>query len=78
MSKIKLNKDKYGDIAVTINVNVPVEVYINEDDSPINVKTLSERQLLHIIDKRFDNLDRVELGELVLNNVNIERDVERE
>lgn len=78
MSKIKISTDEYGDSSVTLNVNVPVEVYIGDYEDNKDLKSLNEKQLLHLIDRKIDNIERLDLGEMVLNKMNIERDIERE
>ena len=79
MSKIKIAKNKYGDLHVTININLPVNVYMGEEDQLEQLKNMSEDELLDVIDNKIDNMERGDLGELVLNNlVDIENKVERE
>lgn len=78
MSKIKISTDEYGDSSVTLNVNVPVEVYIGDYEDNKDLKSLNEKQLLHLIDRKIGDIERLDLGEMVLNKMDIERDIERE
>lgn len=78
MNKIKISTDEYGDSSVTLNVNVPVEVYIGDYEDNKDLKSLNEKQLLHLIDRKIDDIERLDLGEMVLSKIDIERDIERE
>lgn len=79
MSKIKITKNEHGDLHVTINVNIPVEVYMGGEDQLEQLQSVSEDELLEIIDDKIDNMERIDLGELVLNNLGeIDNKIERE
>jgi dephospho-CoA kinase len=79
MSKIKITQNKYGELNITINVNVPIKVYIGDEDQLEQLKNMSEDELLEIIDDKIDNMERIDLGELVLNNLGeIDNKIERE
>lgn len=79
MSKIKITKNEYGDLEVTVNVNLGVKVYMGDEDQLEQLKNMSEDELLEVIDDKIDDMERVDLGELVLNNLGeIDNKIERE
>lgn len=77
MSKIKITKNEHGDLHVTINI--PIKVYMGKEDRLEQLKNMSEDELLDELEDKIDDMERVDLGELVLNNlVDIENKIERE
>ena len=79
MNKPKIFKDEYNDLSVKFKMEVEVKIFLgNTDDDP----ELSEIEVFGIensfINKRLKYTERSELGDIILENLDIEKHIIRE
>jgi hypothetical protein len=70
ISNFPVKKDEYGGRYVEVPISFMLEVYLRDDEDDEEQSELLPNEVdANVVSDAIDNLERTELGELVLNNI---------